>query len=159
MIRRHYLGVFNPPFDTLEIEIDIERKIMNPSFPAQFARLYILYRAANLAADAVQAAAAALPVNSPERRAEQDRYSVLLSLLNSLQIEINSMAVSVAAEVLTDRETVLADLRFFVGGILRRQVNQPIDSAELIRFVDDGPELADLLFRQRQAMISGGYGI
>lgn len=132
---------------------------MNSSYPAQFARLTVLYRAANLAADEVQAAAAALPVNSPERRAEQDRYWIQLSLLNALQIQLDSMLPSVAAEVLTDADSVLADLRFFVGGILRRQVNQPLEHKEPDRFVDDGPELADLLFRQRQAMISGGYGI
>lgn len=130
---------------------------MNPSFPAQFARLSILYRAANLAADQVQAAAAALPVNSQEHRAEQDRYWIQLSLLNALQIEIDSMLPSVAAEVLTDADSVLADLRFFVGGTLRRQVNQPVDPAEPVRFVDDGPELALLLFLQRYPLTNQAY--
>lgn len=129
---------------------------MNPSFPAQFARLSILYRAGNLAADRVQAAAAALPVNSPERRAEQDRYGVLLGLLNALQIEIDAMTVSVAAEVLADPETVLADLRFYVGEKLRLQLAQPLDLTEPVEVVDAGPELAALLFDQRAALVGEG---
>ena len=130
---------------------------MNPSFSAQFARLSILYRAANLAADQVQAATAALPVNSPERRAEQDRYGILLVLLKDLQTEIDSMLPSVAAEVLTDADSVLADLRFFVGGTLRRQLNQPLDPEEPIQFVDDGPELAGLLLLQRYPLTNQAY--
>ena len=146
------------PVDTLEIEIDIERKIMNPSFPAQFARLSILYRAANLAADQVQAATAALPVNSSLRRDKQDQYSVLLGLLNALQLQIDSMLPSVAAEVLADIQPILDDLRFFVGGTLRRQVNQPVDPEEPVEFVDDGPMLAVMLFLQRSALIGEGKG-
>lgn len=131
---------------------------MNLSYHAQLARLVLLYRAGNLAADRVQAAAAALPVNSPERRAEQDRYGVLLGLLNALQIQIDAMAVSVAAEVLSDPETILTDLRFFVGDILRRQLNQPTDPADPVEVVDDGPELAALLFAQRAALVGEGEG-
>lgn len=131
---------------------------MNASFPAQFARLSILYRAANLAADRAADISASLPINSPERRAQQDRYSVLLGLLNALQIEIEAMLPSIAAEALTHADSVLADLRFFVGGTLRRQVNQPLDPEEPIKFVDDGPELAALLFSQRFALTGEGKG-